>query len=390
MTLTTPRSVNVFSGLARKNVHRTNRWERWLTHPAFLSWVVARVAVFGALGLSRYLVSDLGAESPTGRPPSGLLGWDAAWYVRIIRTGYEFLPWEARRFFPLLPALAKPFSFVVSERLATLVIVNGAALVAGIFVERLVTHESGDRAMGARAAWFLALIPPAFVLTMGYAESLMIAGAAGGFLALRRQRWGWAVVAGVAVGLSRPLGLLFVIPAAIEALRGFSEVRTARERAGRLVAIVSPVLGAASYLAYVGIRFGDPLFPFEVQQEIGRRGEFVDPVTRLWRAFGELRAGDTFGSGLHLPWALLFIGLLIVLLRRWPLSYGAFAGVVLFVALSASNLDSLERYGLSAFPLVFVVAQLTRPAWLEKAVLVCCASGLVAYSMLTFLGAYVP
>src|SRR3712207_8410014 len=45
--------------------------------------------------------------------------------------------------------------------------------------------------------------------------------------ALRRQRWWWAAAFGLLGGLARPLGLLFAVPAAIEALRG---LRTAGAR----------------------------------------------------------------------------------------------------------------------------------------------------------------
>ena len=66
--------------------------------------------------------------------------------------------------------------------------------------------------------------------------------------------------------------------------------------------------------------------------------------------------GHHLGSALHLPWALLAVALVVVALRRWPLSYGAFAAAVLVVALTASNLDGFERYALSAFPLVLAGA----------------------------------
>ena len=362
---------------------------RIATHPAVVAWVVARVAVFGALGLARFAVSNLGAESQTGRPPSGLLGWDAAWYLRIINTGYGHLPWEARRFFPLLPMLAKPVALFTGSRVAVLVIVNAAALLAGVLLERLVRQETGDAALAGRATWYLAVLPPAFVLSMGYAEALMIAGSIAVFLALRNKRWWWAAAAGAIVGVSRPLGVLLIVPCAIEAVPAIMRVAT-RERIARLAATIGPVAGAAAYLGWVGLRFGDPLFPFKVQEEIGRRGHLASPIGRLVHAGSDLANGSAFGSGLHLPWALAFIALIALAARRLPASYTAFAALIIVIALSAGNLDSLERYGLSAFPVVIGVAVATRSAIVERAVLVLCACGFVAYATLTFLGAYVP
>ena len=48
--------------------------------------------------------------------------------------------------------------------------------------------------------------------------------------------------------------------------------------------------------------------------------------------------------------------LLVLTFRWWPASYGVFAALVLAAALGAENLNSLERYGLNAFPLALSLA----------------------------------
>jgi hypothetical protein len=362
-----------------------------LTSPGAVSWAAARVAVVGALALARFLVSNLQAEDPTGRPPSGLIGWDASWYLRIIESGYRHLPWESLRFFPLLPLLAKVVSPVTGARVALLLVVNAAALGAGLLIERLTFHETGDRAAAGRAAWFLALLPPAFVLVMGYAESLLIVFGLATFLALRRRQWTWAVAAGLLAGLTRPLGVLLVVPATIEALRGFrGEATSVRERATRLLAAGAPGAGGVAYLVWSWMAYGDPLRPLRLQQAFDRRGGFVNPVRRLIEAAQQLAGGADLGSGLHFPWAVGFLVLLAVCFWKLPASYGWFAAAVLLLSLGAGNLDSLERYGLSAFPLVIGLALLVRWPWLERMALVVATTGLVTYATLAFLGAYVP
>ena len=82
--------------------------------------------------------------------------------------------------------------------------------------------------------------------------------------------------------------------------------------------------------------------------------------------------------------------LIVVLLRRLPASYGTYAAAMLVVNLSARNLDSLERYAMSAFPLVLAVALVTERPDVERPVLALSAAGLVGYSVLSFLGVYVP
>jgi hypothetical protein len=366
-----------------------NRGLALVTSPGVVSWVAARFAVLGALAFARYLVGNLGAEDPAGRPPSGLVGWDASWYLRIIESGYQHLPWESLRFFPLLPLLAKAVSPLLGSRLALLAVVNLASLGAGLLIERLARHETGDRGLAGRAAWFLAFLPPAFVLVMGYAESLLIFLGLAMFLSLRTQRWGWAAAAGLLAGLCRPLGVLLVLPALIGAARDLRHARPG-ERVRRAVAVVAPGAGGLVYLGWSWVAYGDPMRPLRLQQEHDRRGGFENPVTRLADAARQLADGADLGSGMHFPWAVGFLVLLVVCFRRWPASYGAYAAAVLLVALSASNLDSLERYGLSAFPLVLALAGLLRAGWLERLALALAASGLIIYATLAFLGAYVP
>ena len=95
--------------------------------------------------------------------------------------------------------------------------------------------------------------------------------------------------------------------------------------------------------------------------EAGRslRGDFVDPVSRLVDAAGDLFGGDQFGSGLHLVWALVFLALLVVVARRLPASYTALHRGHPARGLSAENLDSFERYAMGAFPLLLGLALVT-------------------------------
>ena len=65
-----------------------------------------------------------------------------------------------------------------------------------------------------------------------------------------------------------------------------------------------------------------------------------------------------FSSVVHVAWAAGFVVLLVVVARRLPSSYAWYCGATLLVALSAHNLDSLERYVMSSFPFVIGLALL--------------------------------
>jgi hypothetical protein len=237
------------------------------------------------------------------------------------------------------------------------------------------------------------LFPSAFVLAMGYAEALAIALAVGVFIALRTRRWWWAAALGVLAGLSRPLGVLLVVPAAVEVGRAFWPLRRspsrAREWAAWAAAVAGPAVGLLVFLVWSWRRYGDFLLPLRVQTRATHRGQVVDPVTALWHEASGVFHGHV-GSALHVPWALAFVALAVVAFRRWPASYGAFAVAVLVVALTSKNLDSLERYGLGAFPLVLALTDVLFETWLERAWLSLSAAALEGYALLALLNAYVP
>jgi len=63
---------------------------------------------------------------------------------------------------------------------------------------------------------------------------------------------------------------------------------------------------------------------------------------------------------------------------------------VLAVVLTASNLESLERYGLGCFPSSSPAAMLTKGRKTYRVVIGLSGSLLLTYAMLAFLGKYVP
>ena len=354
-------------------------------------WVLARVVVLGSLALTRHAASVLDVSSRPSQLSRGLLAWDASWYADIARGGYTAVPRSGLRFFPLLPLLGRALGVApgVDTNLGVLLVANLSALVFAALLHRLVVFETGDRDLARRTLWIGALAPPAFVLVMGYAEAPLMACAVAVFLALRTRRWGLAACAGFAAGLARPLGVLLVIPALIEAARGLRRAPST-ERVARVVAVAGPGLGMLSYLVWVWDRSDDLFLALRLQSSPDLRGGTVEPIGNLVGAFRDLAGGDRFGSGLHFLSALLLGVLAVVLLQRWPASYSAYAGVSLLLGLTASNLDSLERYSLSTFPFLLAAAGLTERPGVERAVLAASVAGLVGASVLAFTGASVP
>lgn len=358
--------------------------------PAFVPWLVARALVLAALGLARYLFIEIGHGPRPHALALGLFTRDAAFYRDIAEAGYDSVGRAGLRFFPLVPVTARGLGTVLAghDDIALLLIANLSALVFGALLHRLVLRETGDAALARRAVWFGSLLPPALVLVLGYAEATFLVFAVGMFLMLRREQWGWAALLGVGAGLCRPVGIILVVPAAVEAARAWKSADLTN-RFYRLLAVAGPVAGTAVFLTWVNATRGGWLLPFRIQQDPKLRGGFSDPITSLLEAASDL-GGDRVGSGLHLIWAFIFVALIVVIARRLPSSYTAYAIAAVLLALTAQNLDSFERYGVTTFPIVIGAALVTQRRNVEAAALMLAGGAMVGYGTLVFLGLYIP
>jgi hypothetical protein len=188
------------------------------------------------------------------------------------------------------------------------------------------------------------------------------------------------------------VGVVLALPVAIEALRQLRSASPARPRdvLASAVATIAPVAGGASYLAWVGRTFGDPLLPFTIQQSGSFRGALTDPVRALWHPAVELVRGDVTIDSIRLLWAAAIVGLLVVVWRRWPASYAAFATALAWIALSTTRLGSFERYAFTAFPVLLALATISARPVVDRLLLAAGSSLLGLYGFLALLGAYVP
>jgi hypothetical protein len=375
---------------------------------ALLPFALARVIVLGALALAHFIVDRAHPSTPgvAARVHEGLLGWDAGFYETIARVGYHPLGRESLRFFPAVPVLTHALAWLpgLDEGAALILLSNVAAFVATVLLFALVRRETGDSLVARRSIWFLSLGPAAFVLVMGYAESTLLCLTIGCFWALR------PAVAAAAVGLgvdparrpnfalagllaffgalTRPIGVLLAVAVAVELVRWW--VRLGRgDRLVGLGAIAAPLLGLLVFGLWAHHEVGDLFAPLRVQVETGHHGGLSDPFVTLFHdAKGILHRH--VGTGLHVPWVVVAIGLLVVCWRRLPASYTVFAAAIVGVALAGSNLDSFERYALSAFPLTVAAALVSRGPRVERTVLVVLPAVLAGYSLLAFLNISVP
>lgn len=366
---------------------------------AVLPFLAGRAVTVGALVLARFLVNTLhvtgaaGAKA-AGAAHSGLLSWDANWYLRIAEVGYGAAGRGSLRFFPLYPLVGRGLSQLpgVSPGAALVGVANVCSFLALVLLHQLVSRESLPEGDAERSLWVLSLWPAAFVLTMGYAEGLFLVLSLAAFLAWRSGRWWWAVVPAYLAGLTRPVGVLLAVPAFVECVAWWRSGgrRSAGEVAPRLASILAGPAGAATYLGWTAATGRGFLSPLSQQLNGGHRGGLTDPLVTLAHDAADLARGHHVGTALHAPFVVAFFVLTIYLLARLPAAYGWYAAATLVVAVTAHNLDSFERYGLACFPFAVAAACSCRRPLAERTLLTGTAVMMTALALLAFLGVYVP
>lgn len=362
---------------------------------ATAAWVVARVCVAISMVVSDLVADHLGAPAAKRlHLDQGLMTWDATHYWSIAHRGYGGSPADSVRFFPLYPTLGWLGGLPIGghEALPLLIVSNVAALLALVVLFRLVAEELGDADLARRSVWCLALFPAAGIMAFAYSESLALLLTLLALWSARRGRWWLAAFAALCLGLTRPVGALVVILLAGEAWRQRDRLvaaRSFRRLAAVASALVAPVLGTLGYLLWIGGRFGDWMAPVDEQRKL--RGAFQDPFTRLWDAVSDV-LGSSRVDVFNLGFALILIAALVALVvsRRVPWGWWAFAAASLVVALSAQNFTSIGRYGIVAFPSAVGVAMLVRHRELERGWLSLSAAAMCGYLVLTFVGGQVP
>jgi hypothetical protein len=340
--------------------------DQWRPHvvAAVPAWLLARIVVAMAY-VAAEVLPDFLAPDRKALPSlkDGLFAWDGDWYRRLMEGGYSAVPDEGHRFFPLLPVVGRGVDAITSVGPYVMVVVtNLLALAAMAAVHRLVltmtaqrtgrgaarAHALGDSNDAAAIAVHLAAFAPAaFVLVWLYAEAPFMLTVALCLDAALRDRWraagAWALVA----ALLRPMGVPLLVVGAVAVV--------ARRTLAPWWLIAGPAIGGGLVLVHAQVATGDWWAPIRQQEPL--RGDLVEPITRTVQAIGDLlsRSGS-LDDGLHAPFAVGGVTLVVVAWRQLPTMLAAYATVVVAVALGAENLNSLERYIGSCVPLVVAAA----------------------------------
>jgi hypothetical protein len=311
--------------------------------------------------------------------------WDGRWYERIALNGYptsvpqgDFYAHTGRQaqssvaFFPLYPLLMRALDTILP----------GGADVAGVVLSLLfgalatvlvwlLADKVAGRQVADRAAVLFAFSPGAFVLSLVYAEGLLIVLSAGCLLALLERRWVLAGVLAALASATRPNATAVALACAWAA--GVA-IWKHRQWGAAIAPILAPV-GMLAYFAFLWWHTGETLIWFRVESQ--GWGERIDLGWTNLKLLGDFAAHPFHNPNkVVLVASMLAAVVLMVILVRAKLP-----GILNVYALSglglvlASHINARPRFIFVAFPLVIALAKTTRrqPAFLVL-VAVCAAS----------------
>jgi hypothetical protein len=293
----------------------------------------------------------------SGNPVLAVWGrWDAEHYIGIATNGYSG---TEPAFFPLYPLLIWIVGGLTGNHLiAGLIISNAASFFALLYLYKLVEHEF-NRQVAHRAVFYVSIFPTAIFFSAVYTESLFLFLSVASFYYVRERRWLIAGAFGFFAALTRVEGVLLVVPFAIEWGIALYESRGDWFRwpldsaIKPLAGIVAIPLGLATYMAYLWVLRGDPLYFSHVQAHWGRH--LAWPWVSFGHAIGLITgsvAPQTVANQLlEVTFTLLMLAALAVGFRRLRASYIAYMAVSILVPLSTSSLMSMPRFALVLFPM---------------------------------------
>jgi hypothetical protein len=324
---------------------------------AAAGWLTSRGVVLIAVALAAH-------HDPNVDTFGAFFRWDGSWYTVIAEHGYpSVIPrlggqatFSSIAFFPVFPALirAVAWSTGMPHTWAALVVVNLAACGVAVLMWRLV-RRLGDSAWATRSVIFLGFFPASFVLTIAYAEAVMLALSLGCMLALMHRHWLAAGVLGALAAVSRPNGVAIVACCAVAAVTA--------QRDGDRRALRAPALSGAGPLGWFAWlwRHTEVRTAWFVVERQGWHDRFD------WGRATMVRAAHALDRPVVLDRLLPTLGLVaiavgVLAMIRWrpPPMLWAWTAVVIALAVGSQDLGSRPRFVLTAFPLLMAVARSVR------------------------------
>lgn len=299
--------------------------------------------------------------------------WDTGWYLNIAEHGYSAklgkTPMTEGQtnygFFPLYPLLIKIVGYIVGNLyLAGLLVSNICLPLAAFILYKLVKIDYGHE-LALSSIKYLFLFPTAFIFSGVFSESLFLLLLLLTFYFSRQKKWLAVGLSGFFLALSRPLGILIILPVAFEYFK--SKEFKIKNIDYKILYLLFWFLGLGLFLLYSHYLTGSFMSYFKTQS-FGWGHVVSNPLLVIGQG---LLSKDIFR--LLSTFIFIILGLALVIeVKKIRLSYLLAAALLFIFPLTTGlvALNSMLRYILPIFPFFIALALLSKNKTSEELLII--------------------
>ena len=344
----------------------------------FLAALAFRVASALFAFLANVVFPDLNDQGFGVFPRQDHLFWDtfarydSGWYQQIASQGYEYKGTGRNNvaFFPAYPLLMRAGGVLLGGQqqdyyFAGIVISWLSFAAAMTLLYRLALIDL-PRPAALRAVIYCAVFPAAFFFGMVYSESLYLLAVIAAAYAFRTRQFAAGAVAGAVLTATRVTAVM-AVPGLAWIAWSAADDGAPRHRVAAVAAIAACCAGIAAFSVFNWMISGNPFTWYESITFWGYTPGAVFPfatlasllqtlVTRPYSflATGHMAPYDTINAGA----ALLALGLVPLIWRRFHGGYALIVLAALLLPLSSGQFEGLARYTSVQFPVALALASL--------------------------------
>ena len=289
--------------------------------------------------------------------------WDGGWYNLIAEYWYRNIPvipvipaQQTFAFFPGFPAMIRALGLLIGDFTISQIIIATIFGFAWIPLFQLAAEAYLDKQQALSSSVIASLFPTVFLFTsVGYSEGFFLTLVLASWVLYLRKKFFLAALLGIGASLTRPVGVVVVIPMILDSVLS-RQVR-------RVFLLASPVVAQVLWLFYGYVNTGEVFMVFEAQRYwLNRRfvSQYILPAL--------FQANPPFSFSL--PFTEAFVGLVICLVAisvllivkifelDWKL--GVYSSLTFLIPVLFGNIFSYPRYLSFIFP-VWLLFRVKRP-----------------------------
>jgi Gpi18-like mannosyltransferase len=326
---------------------------------------------------------------------SPFANWDSGWYLSIAEKGYAYLNAGSTTsvvFFPFYPLLIRYLAKLLAiDYLLAGLIISLVTIVVAVWYLLLLIKMDYSETIAWQTIIFLLIFPTAIFFSFVYTESLFICLVIMSFYFARQQRWAIVGIIGFLASLTKPWGIIILIPLLFEYLQtiNFSWKKINKE----IWFLAIMPLGTLIYMQFLKMKFGSYLL-FMSGQKLWHQ----DTAFNFWvtfknyfsNIFFHISDNAAYQTAISIDFAFFIFGLVISFYIFFKIrkSYGIYSFLTCLIPALTGIFVSMSRYTLVAFPIYLVFALWSQKNKIVEFGLYFLSLTLLAYFMILFVHNY--